>query len=164
MPYGIPNEKKEQTRWMEKCVSSVMSDNPKYPESRAIAICKAQLKKNNWKVKKGESELSMRDELWELEEKIRAAIGGPTDMVRDSGSWVEDIFDDYVIIHKGDKRYKVDWSLSGEDVNIDWDTAVEVERKTVYEPVSKSEGMKIPNVRSRENQYRRLTMGPRTIT
>lgn len=54
MPYGVPNEKPEQTKWIEKCVESVMNNNPDYDESRAIAICKAQLKENNWKVPKSE--------------------------------------------------------------------------------------------------------------
>lgn len=55
MPYNIPNETKEQTKWMESCVESVMKSNPDYDQSRAIAICKVQLKKNNWKVPKSES-------------------------------------------------------------------------------------------------------------
>lgn len=162
MPYGIPNEKPEQTRWMEKCVSSVRKDNPKYSESRAIAVCKAQLKKNNWKVKKGEAELSMKEELWELEKKIREAVS-PTDFREEPASaWVEDIFDDFVILNKDRKLYKVDWSLSGDEVSIDWDTLVEVERKTTYEPVGKSE-TKIPDIKSTDNKHRRITWGRRTI-
>ena len=159
MPYGIPNEKPEQTRWMEKCVSSVMDSNPKYTEDRAIAICKAQLKKNGWKTKKGEADLSMHEELWELEKKIREAIGGPMLDSPASSPYVSDIFDDYVIINKGSKLYKVDWSMSGDEVTIDWDSAVEVDRKTVYEP-SESE-MKVPDVKT--PKHRRITMGNMTI-
>jgi hypothetical protein len=166
MPYGIPNEKPEQTKWMEKCVTSVMGDNPDYKKDRAIAICKAQLKKNNWKVKKGEAELSMREELWDLEKKIREAIRGPVDApVPSSGPWVADIFDDYIIVEKADKLFKVDWSMSGDDINVDWDTAVEVERKTVYEPVegeSEREVItKVPDVG--KGKHRRITWGPTTI-
>jgi len=172
MPYGIPNEKPEQTRWMERCVESVMESNPKYPESRAIAICKAQLKKNNWKVKKSEeedAELSMREELWELEKKIREAIMGPSQIVESppTGPWVADVFDDYIIVEKGAKMYKVNWSMSGDDVTVDWDSAVEVKRVTVYEPVKgESEEReivtKVPNIK-RSPQHRRITWGPNTI-
>lgn len=52
MPYGIDKESPEQTKWMEKCVSSVMKQNKS--KSSAIAICKAQLQKNGLKVKKSE--------------------------------------------------------------------------------------------------------------
>ena len=53
-PYGIPNETPEQIRWMEKCIKSVGEQNPEYPESRRITICKNVLKRNNWKVPKSE--------------------------------------------------------------------------------------------------------------
>ena len=165
MPYGIKNEKPEQTKWMERCVSSVMEQNPKYKGNKAIVICKAQLKKNNWKVKKGEAELSMREELWELETKIREAINGPG-TIRDepASTWVEDVFDDYVIVNRGDKKFKVDWSISGEDVKIDWDSAVEVERKTVYEPSEADREIttKVPDIK-KESTHRRITWGPTTI-
>jgi len=55
-PYGIPNEKPEQTKWLENCVESVMKANSKYSQDTAIAICKTQLKKNNWKVPKNSEE------------------------------------------------------------------------------------------------------------
>lgn len=170
MPYGIKNETKEQTRWMESCVESVMGDNEDYTKPRAIGICKAQLKSNNWKVKKSEesdAELSMREELWDLERKIREAIMGPIPIdVPSSGPWVADVFDDYVIVEKANKMYKVNWSISGEDVSIDWDTAVEVERMTVYEPVSgeseKEIVTNVPDVK-RTQTGRRITWGPTTI-
>ncbi len=152
MPYGIPNETKEQTKWMESCVESVMKSNKEYTQGRAIAICKAQLKRNDWKVPSGESELSMREELWELETKIRDAINGPV-MEHPTGPWVADVFDDYVIIEKGPKLYKINWSMSGGDVLVDWDSAVEVERKTVYEPISNSS----------KTKHRRITWGYTTI-
>lgn len=57
MPYNIPNETKEQVRWMESCVSSVMKSNSKLTQDSAIAICKAQLKKNGWKVPKDSESL-----------------------------------------------------------------------------------------------------------
>jgi hypothetical protein len=158
MPYGIKNESPEQTNWMERCVSSVMKANPKYPESRAIAICKAQLKKNNWKVKKGEAELSMKEELWELEKKIREAITGPI-KEKEQVTWVADIFDDFIIVEKGDKLYKLEWSISGDTVTVNWDSVVEVKRRVVYDPVSQS-SIKIPNIKG---QHRRLTWGPTTI-
>jgi len=165
MPYGIENETPKQTKWMEDCVESVMSKNKGYDKSKAIAICKAQLKKSDWDPD-AQSELSMREELWQLEDKIREAIGGGNNtMVEPAYSpYVADVFDDYVIIEKGPKLYKVDWSLSGGDVTIMWDTAVEVERKTVYEPTGESE-MKytqVPVIRSKKNT-RVITFGGRTV-
>lgn len=169
MPFGVPNETKKQTQWLEKCVTSVRKSNPDYPESRTVAICKAQLKKNNWKVPESsdKAELSIRDELWELEKKIREAIDPVTPPV---DTWVDDVFDDYVIIHKGDKLYQVDWSMSGDDVIIDWNTSVEVERKTVYEPVSEAERQiitEVPNVKqpfvTYKSKHRRITYGHTTI-
>jgi len=56
-PYGVPNEKPEQTKWLESCVESVMKSNPDYDQARAISICKNQLKRNNWKVPKSDSEI-----------------------------------------------------------------------------------------------------------
>jgi hypothetical protein len=50
MPYGIPNETKEQTMWMEHCVSDIHGTNKRtgkpYTEGEKIAICKAQMKKS----------------------------------------------------------------------------------------------------------------------
>lgn len=57
MPYGIKNETKEQTKWIESCVLSVMKANPKYSDDTAIAICKSRLKKNGWKVPKSSDSL-----------------------------------------------------------------------------------------------------------
>jgi len=161
MPYGIKNETPEQTKWMEKCVRSVMNSNPDYDESRAIAICKATLKKNDWKVPSdSDSELSMREELWELESKIMEAIGSPVrEMSPVSGPYMVDVFDDFVIVEMGSKMFKIPWSLSGDNVKVDWEKAVEVERKTVYEP-SESEKRKInvPRVNA-PNGGRRIGYG-----
>lgn len=135
MPYGIPNEKPEQTKWMEKCVLSVRKENPDYKEDRIISICKAQLKKNNWKVPSSSSELSMRDELYDLEKKIREAIDGSSVLKESNGPWISDIFDDYVIIEQNNKLFKAYWSISGDDITINWDSAIEVTRVITYEPV-----------------------------
>jgi len=165
MPYGVPNERPEQTKWLEKCVGSVMKQNPKYKESRAIAICKAQLKNNNWKVKKGDAELSIREGLYELEKKIRDAIDLPSSLP-ESGVYVDDVFDDYVIVNKDSKLYKINWSMSGDVVSVDWNKAIEVERVVSYEPV-KSESEReittdVPSIKG-DTRYRRVTWGPRTI-
>jgi len=154
MPYGIKNETPKQTAWMEKCVSSVMKQNPKYKESRAIAICKAQLKKMNWKVPSdSESELSMGEELWELEKKIREAINGPRVDEVQSSPWVADVFDDFAIVEKDNKLYKLNWSMQGDDVTVDWSSAIEVERVTTYEPVSESEeSPKVPRMSRGKNR------------
>jgi hypothetical protein len=49
MPYNVDKDKggdnKENTKWMEDCVNSVMSKDSKMDKSNAIAICKAQLNK-----------------------------------------------------------------------------------------------------------------------
>jgi len=148
MPYNIPNETPKQTRWMERCVNSVMERNPDYDESRAIAICKATLKKNDWKVPDdSESELSMREELWELEKKIMDAIRIPVrDVSPAPGPFLADVFDDFVIVEMDNKLFKIPWSMSGDEVKIDWESAIEVERKTVYEPSEAGEkGIRVPN-------------------
>lgn len=61
MPYGLPNdldEKKEYTKWMERCVSSVMKKGKVKDKSSAVAICKYQLKKNDYEIGKAELHLS----------------------------------------------------------------------------------------------------------
>ena len=165
MPYGIKNETPEMTKWMEKCVDSITGTNKRtgkpYKNGEKIAICKFNLKKHGMK-KEASSELSMREEMWELEQKIRDSLGRPNDISPSYGSYVDDIFDDYVVISKDNKLYKVDWDMSGDTVTIDWGTAVEVERKTVYEPVvAEREIPKIPNIIRGTTQKR--TYGKNTI-
>jgi len=50
MPYGITDETKAQTLWMEHCVSGIHGTNKRtgkpYTEGEKIAICKAQMKKS----------------------------------------------------------------------------------------------------------------------
>jgi len=164
MPYGIKNETPKQTKWMEGCVDSVMGENKSFTKSRAIAICKVQLKKSDWDPD-AISELSMREELWELEKKIREAIMGPMGDDVERHLWVADVFDDYIIVEKENDLYQVDWKISGEEVTVNWDTAKKVERMTVYEPVKgESEHeivTKVPDLKA--PQYRRITNGPTTI-
>lgn len=168
MPYNIPNERPEQTAWMEKCITSITGINKRtgkeYKEGEKIAICKWNLKRHDWKVPKSEeAELSMREELYGLEKKIRDAIMGPMKEVREqSGPWVVDVFDDYVIVDNAAKLFKVPYTIKGDEVSVDWAAAVEVERKTVYEPISAEREIttKVPNVKG---QHRRITWGPKTI-
>lgn len=40
MPYGLPNETKEDEHWMERCVNSIMKKHPDYSKERCIRICK----------------------------------------------------------------------------------------------------------------------------
>ncbi len=160
MPYGIKNETPEMTKWMEKCVDSITGTNSRtgkpYKEGEKIAICKWNLKKNGMK-KESSSELSMREELWELEKKIREAIMGPSkEIAPSSGPWVSDIFDDYVIVENGSELYSVPYSMNGDDVTVDWTKAKEVERKTVYETKTEESGYKLHNTRV-------VTYGGRTL-
>jgi len=152
MPYGIPNEKPEQTHWMERCVTGILEGNPKYDKSRAVAICKGSLKKRGWKVPKkteGESELSMYEEMREFESKLREAFMGPSnDLQPSSGPWIEDIYDEYAIIRKGEDCWKVPYTMNGEEITVSWDKAVEVERKVVWEEEKEeaSKTIKVPQV------------------
>jgi len=165
MPYGIPGEKPEQTKWMERCVTGVMEGNPDYDKSRAVAICKANLKKNNWKVpKESESELSLREEVYELEKKLREAFMGPAyDLKPSDGPWIEDIYDTYAIVTKGSSCWKVPYTMSGDTVAVDWDNAVKVERRVVWEEAKEeaSKDVKVPQVK-RINNGRVVTYGGRT--
>ncbi len=161
MSYGINDETVEQTAWMEKRMSSITGTNTKtgkpYTEAEKIAICKWSLKKNGTS-NEAVSELSMRDELWALEDKIRDAIGDSNGLVN-SYMYVADIFDDYVIIEKDSKMFKISYTLSGDDVSVDWTGAVEVERRTVYEPkAGESSKSQLP-----VDSGRRITAGSRTI-
>lgn len=161
MPYGIKDETPEQTKWMDNCVSSITGTNSKtgkpYTEAEKVAICKWNLKKNGMG-DEAASELSMRDELWALEDKIREAIDGSNGLVS-YNMWVADIFDDYVIIEKNMTMFKVSYTLSGDEVSVDWASAVEVERKTVYEPKMVEASRRQSSVGS----GRRITAGSRTI-
>ena len=169
MPYGIKGETPEMTKWMEKCVDSITGTNSRtgkpYKEGEKIAICKWNLKKHGMKkAEESNSELSMREELWDLEKKIRDAIMGPAKEVvsPSSGPWVADIFDDYVIVEHGSKLYQVPYTMEGDSVTVDWAKATEVERKTVYEPVEEATKKdKVPPMV--QNGGRVITFGGRTI-
>ena len=160
MPYGIKNETPEMTKWMENCVDSITGTNSRtgkpYKEGEKIAICKWNLKKHGMK-KESSSELSMREELWDLEKKIRDAIVGPSKEVvaPSSGPWVADIFDDYVIVESGSKLYKVPYTMEGDAVTVDWAKATVVERKTVYEPAGSEK---------KTSTTRIITYGGRTLS
>lgn len=56
MPYGIPKslggDSKENVRWMEKCIASVLEKQPDMDKQRAIRICKAQFIKKKAKENK----------------------------------------------------------------------------------------------------------------
>jgi hypothetical protein len=162
MPYGIKNETPEMTKWMENCVDSITGTNSRtgkpYKEGEKIAICKWNLKKHGMK-KESSSELSMREELWDLEKKIRDAIMGPSkDVVSpSSGPWVADIFDEYVIVEHGSKLFKVPYTIDGDAVSVDWAKATQVERKTVYEPTKEESSKKTTTTRI-------VTYGGRTLS
>lgn len=167
MPYGIPNEKPEQTKWMERCVDGVMGGNDGMEKSRAIAICKANLKKHNWKVpKESESETSLWEEMNKFEKKLREAFMGPmNDTVSPSGPWIEDIYDTYAIVRKGDSCWKVPYTMDGETVTVNWEKAIKVERKTVWDEVSgeaEEAKTKVPPIIKRDGG-RVITYGYRTI-
>ena len=169
MPYGIKNETPEQTKWMEKCVGSISGTNKRtgkpYTKGEKIAICKVQLKKSGVS-EDAISEERMREQFYEFEDKIRDALSPERDMVQPSyGPYVADIFDDYVIVEKGSNLYKVPYTMKGDDVSFDWGNAVEVKRRTVYEPVGEAEReivTKIPYTSPRDGG-RVITYGGRTV-
>jgi hypothetical protein len=173
MPYGIPNEKPAQTKWMERCVGHISGTNPRtdkpYTDSEKIAICKAQLKKQNWKVSEEiAEEQSLREQFYALEDKMRDALTPMRDMVQPSyGPYIADIFDDYVIVEKGSDLYKVPYVMKGDDVSFDWSNAVEVERRTAYDPVKEAEREKElicqTELPLKRPQHRRITQGYETI-
>lgn len=163
MPYGIKNETPKQTAWMEKCVNSVMDGNKDMTKSRAIAICKVQLKKTGTS-EEAISEESLREKFYQFEDKIRDALSPQPDMVSPrNGPYVVDIYDDYVIVEMSDKMYKLPYSINGEDVTFDWSKAIEVERVTNYEPVKEAETKtKVPPLYKRDGG-RVITYGGRTV-
>jgi len=168
MPYGIKDETKEQTKWMENCVSKITGTNKRtdkpYTKGEKIAICKVQLKKTG--TSDAISEESMREQFYEFEDKIRDALTPMRDMVQPSyGPYVMDIFDDYVIVEKGNDLFKVPYTMKGDDVTFDWGSAVEVKRRTVYEPVEEAEReivTKVPYTVPRDGG-RVVTVGGRTV-
>jgi len=169
MPYGVKNETPEQTKWLEKCVDSITGTNKRtnkpYTKGEKIAICKVQLKKTGTS-EESFSEESMREQFYEFENKIRDALSPMNDMVQPSyGPYVADIFDDYVIVEKGNNLYKVPYTMKGDDVSFDWSNAVEVKRTTVYEPVSEAGRevvTKVPQMPNRDGG-RVITYGGRTV-
>lgn len=166
-PYGIKNETKEQTKWMEKCVGSITGTNKRtgkpYTKGEKIAICKVQLKKTGTS-EEAISEESLREQFYDFEEKIREALS-PIMVQPSYGPYVADIFDDYVIVEKGSNLYKVPYTMKGDDVSFDWGSAVEVERRTVYEPVVEAEReivTKVPYTLPKDGG-RIVTYGGRTV-
>jgi hypothetical protein len=167
MPYGIKNETPEQTKWMERCVSGIKGTNKRtgkpYTEGDKIAICKAQLKKT------GASEEALSEEsLRELENKLdRALSPGGVERPTSPSPYLVDVYDDYVIVSKNEKYYKLGYTMEGDDVSFSWESAIEVERKTTYEPVSAEREIvtKVPDVKS-DNKIsggRVITIGGRTV-
>lgn len=169
MPYGIKNETKEQTKWMEKCVGSIKGTNKRtgkpYTDGDKIAICKVQLKKTGVS-EEAISEESLREQFYDFEDKIRDALSPMRDVVQPSyGPYVMDVFDDYVIVEKGSDLFKVPYTMKGDDVLFDWGNAVEVNRTTVYEPVEEAEReitTKVPYI-SPKDGGRVVTLGGITL-
>lgn len=166
MPYGIKNETPKQTAWMERCVDSVMKGSKGMTKSRAIAICKVQLKKTGTS-EEAISEESLRQQFNDFEDKLWKALSPelrPDVCCSPRGNhYIVDIFDTYVIVAEGDKMYKLSYTINGEDVTFDWSNATEVERVTSYEPVKQAEKqMKVPQMPRREGG-RVVTFGGRTV-
>lgn len=154
MPYGTGNP--EDDKWVEKCVGSITGD---YTKGQKIAICKVQLKKKGKSEITAESELSMREELYKIEDKIYKAIEGGGTNPNGERPWLVDIYDNYLVVEFASDLYKVSYSMDGDEVNVDWGTALKVDRKTVYEPAS---SMSVPSI-TKQTTHRRITYGPRTI-
>lgn len=169
MPYGIENETKEQTKWMDGCVGSIKGTNKRtgkpFTKGEKIAICKVQLKKKGSSEAYGEE--SLREQFYDFEDKIRNALTPDVREVGVRGPWVVDIFDDYIITEVSDKMYKVPYTIKGDDVTFDWTKAIEVERVTSYEPVVEAEEReivtKVPYTAPKDGGRIR-TYGGQTIT
>ena len=166
MPYGIKDETKEQTKWMENCVDSIKGTNKRtdkpYTKGEKIAICKVQLKKKG--SSEAYSEESLREQFYDFEDKIRDALS-PMHDTPSYGPYVMDVFDDYVIVEKGNDLFKVPYTMKGDDVTFDWSEAIEVKRRTVYEPVEEAEReivTKVPYIAPRDGG-RVVTVGGRTV-
>lgn len=140
MPYGMKNETPAMTSWMERCVDSVHENSPDLSKGGCIAICKVQYQKT--KKKKASSETSLEFKVHELREKIleqlHPRIESPS-MVE--GSWLEDMDDDSIVVRIGEDLFKVNysWKEDSEDLSIEWESAVKVDRVTSYEPCENEE-------------------------
>ena len=152
MPYGMLGETPEMTKMMDDCVKGVM-DKSKKSKGNAIGICKNVMKKKLSK-QKANSSLTIIDDAFEVLDKLDAAIKANVP----GYPYVVDFFDDFVIVSCGgmseDSMYKVNWSQTKEgDISVDWQNAVQVDRKVVYEPA----------VSHKLTNGRRITNGVRTI-
>jgi len=167
-PYGIKNETPEQTKWVENCVSKITGNNKRtdkpYTKGEKIAICKVQLKKVG--TSEAYSEESLREQFYDFEDKIRDALTPMRDMVQPTYSlYVMDVFDEYVIVEKGNDLFRLPYTMIGDDVTFDWGSSVEVKRRTVYDPVEEAEReivTKVPSIQ-RKDGGRVITMGGRTL-
>lgn len=140
MPYGIKNETPSTTAWMERCVESVHKSSPDISKSGCIAICKVQYQKT--KKKKASSETSLEFKVHELRENIIEQLHPKIDRPSAiDGTWLEEIFDDYMIVNANGDLYKIkySWKEDTEDLVIDWSSAVKVERVVSYEPCEVAE-------------------------
>ena len=161
MPYGLEDETPNQTKWMEKCVKSVMKSNPDYEKDRAIAICKAQIKKNKGKSEEWMDEATSETGLREVEDMFYKALNEDNISQPSSYAYPVDIFDDYAIISKGDKHFKVPYTISDSEVNVSWEKAIEVVRKVTYEKASSDEVVTYVTKHTRVRG--RITNGTRTV-
>jgi hypothetical protein len=152
MPYGMPGgDTKEKDSWMERCVDSVMKGGK--DKGSAVAICKVTYQK---KSKKAKSDISMEQELEEVRNKLNNAIKPKIDVPESvNGSWLVEVFDEYFIVMQNGNFYKVNYEWEGDDDNlmIDWNSAVKVDKVTSYEPCDETSEVKPKAVN------RRITYG-----
>lgn len=143
MPYGLPNETPEMTRWVEGCVEGITGTNKRtnkpYTKGEKIAICKTQLKKQGYKTSDGSvSETSLRDIENEIYDALKRDLSY-TDYSPVSPSydipWLVDTYVSYVIIEDKGKFWKVPYTADDE-ISFDWEYKVQVIKKTTYESVS----------------------------
>jgi hypothetical protein len=79
MPYGLEGDRDKDPKlegWMEKCVASVKAKSKMKDVGRAVAICKAQLKKMKYDTKKASIYMDLFviehvDEPWTADENFR---------------------------------------------------------------------------------------------
>ncbi len=97
---------------------------------------------------KGES---LDNQINDIRQAFRVQFPVPRPVAEiDCSYWVADVFDDYIVVNKGEKYYRVSYSQSDEDTEfVDVDEWVEVEEKREW----------IEKVKSLISHYKRTKNG-----
>lgn len=135
-PYGMPRnlDTPEINKKLEDCVSKVMKTGK--DKSNSVAICKNAI------MKKYESTEQAIAGYMELENKLREEIYTETYQPREVPTSPQynlvDVFDTYFIVcaynNDGtDELYKINYSLDGDKLKIDWGAKKKVKQLVTYE-------------------------------